>query len=293
MGLLDERGALGGKAAVVVGGAGGIGRSVSLDLARAGVDVAVCDIDATAIAELGAELDNLGVCHVESVVDVLDAEALTDFHAAVDREFDRLDVLVNVVGRSTWCDFEDTTPAMWEVDLQRNLGYVMHSVHAALPRLRRTGRGGSIINFTTIEGSRARPGAAVYAAAKAGVENFGRSLAVELAPDGIRVNTVAPDNTPTPGLSTIPPPAFRRPPDRPDLAERAGRIHVPMGRVGQTEDVSNCVLFLASDLSRYVTGTTVRPDGGTWAASGWLNWPDIGFSPSPPGPILERIFPEP
>jgi len=244
------------------------------------------------VAEIGPLLQATGVKHMVGVVDVLDSEALLGFFEDFDRVFDRLDILVNVVGGSTWLEFGQTTPEIWDGDLRRNLVYVIYSTHAALCRIRAGGRDGSIINFTTIEASRGRPGAAVYAAAKAGVENFGRSLAVELAPEGIRVNTVAPDNTPTPRLLKIPPPRFRPNPARPDLPARAAAIQVPMGRAGVTDDVSSCALFLASDLSRYVTGTTVRPDGGTWAASGWLNWPEVGFSPSPPGAILERIFPE-
>jgi NAD(P)-dependent dehydrogenase (short-subunit alcohol dehydrogenase family) len=289
--LLEQRANLAGKVAIVVGGAGGIGRSVSLDLARCGVGVALCDIDAEAVTEIQRMLADIGVSHMASVVDVLETDALLGFFGDFDAAFDRLDILVNVVGGSTWLEFGQTTPEIWDGDLQRNLGYVIHSSHAGVTRMRAGGRGGSIVNFTTIEASRGRPGAAVYAAAKAGVENFGRSLAVELAPEGIRVNTVAPDNTPTPRLLAIPPARFRPNPDRPDLPKRAARMQVPMGRAGRTEDVSNCVLFLASDLAGYVTGTTVRPDGGTWASSGWINWPDVGFSPSPPGPILERIFP--
>jgi 3-oxoacyl-[acyl-carrier protein] reductase len=294
MGILEERADLAGKVAIVIGGAGGLGRAVSLDLARAGVDVALCDIDVDAITETEALLIGIGVRHIARQVDVMDLAALGAFFVDFDQTFDRLDILVNVVGGSTWLDFGDTSRETWDRDLRKNLVYVIHSTFEGVSRIRAAGRGGSIVNFTTIEASRARPGAAVYAAAKAGVENFGRSLAVELAPENIRVNTVAPDNTPTPHMATITPPArFRPTGSRTDLRPRAARMQIPMGRTGTTEDVSNCVLFLASDLARYVTGTTVRPDGGTWASGGWINWPGIGFSPSPPNPILERLFPDP
>jgi NAD(P)-dependent dehydrogenase (short-subunit alcohol dehydrogenase family) len=285
--LLDERASLAGKVAVVVGGAGPIGRAVSLDLARCGVSLAVCDLDAAALAALDADLDRAGATYLTKAFDALDPDMLAGFFADFDQAFDRLDILINIVGGSTWVEFGQTTPEQWSADLQRNLVYMIQSVHLALPRIRAGGRGGSVINFTTIEASRGRPGAAVYGAAKAGVENFGRSLAVELAPEGIRVNTVAPDNTPTPHMAARVPERLRRITHDPEQAARAAQIQIPMGRAGVPVDVSNCVLFLASDLARYVTGTTVRPDGGTWAASGWLNWPGVGFLPSPPASFLE------
>jgi NAD(P)-dependent dehydrogenase (short-subunit alcohol dehydrogenase family) len=103
------------------------------------------------------------------------------------------------------------------------------------------------------------------------VEQFGRSLAVEVAPEGIRVNNVAPDYTPTPNL----------------LRYGAGGpadlgITIPMARAGEVTDVSGCVVFLASALSAYLTGTTLHPDGGTFASSGWFNWPGHGWSTRPP-----------
>jgi NAD(P)-dependent dehydrogenase (short-subunit alcohol dehydrogenase family) len=147
------------------------------------------------------------------------------------------------------------------------------------------GRGGSIVNLTTIEAHRAAPGYAVYAAAKAGVEQLARSLAVELAPDGIRVNNVAPDITPTPNL-------LASSPASPTLTDETGiRMTIPMGRVGRPTDVSSCVVFLASALSSYVTGTTLHPDGGTFASSGWINWPDVGWANLPPPSVLEALRP--
>jgi len=139
----------------------------------------------------------------------------------------------------------------------------------------------------------------VYAGLKAAVVNLGRSLAVELAPDAIRVNTVAPDYVPTEGLAGARP---DQPDDGshgdggsgggdagPDLAALAHRISIPMGRVGTEADVGGCVLFLASDLSRFVTGTTVHPDGGAWASAGWFNWPDQGFRNTVPEPVVRGL----
>ncbi|MFD0852243.1 SDR family NAD(P)-dependent oxidoreductase, partial [Actinomadura adrarensis] len=116
------------------------------------------------------------------------------------------------------------------------------------------------------------------------VEQFARTLAVEVAPDGIRVNNIAPDYTPTPNLLKAGGGDGASP-----MSDPAGtRIAIPMGRAGQVTDISGCAVFLASGLSSYVTGTTLHPDGGTFASSGWFNWPDAGWANHPPSHVLER-----
>jgi NAD(P)-dependent dehydrogenase (short-subunit alcohol dehydrogenase family) len=129
----------------------------------------------------------------------------------------------------------------------------------------------------------------VYSAAKAAVAHFARSLAVEVAPDGIRVNNVAPDYTPTPAMLRL-----ANAESQNKTTDQGVQIAIPMGRPGRVTDVSGCVLFLASGLSAYVTGTTLHPDGGTFAASGWLNWPESGWSVQPPPGVVDLLgsFPE-
>jgi 3-oxoacyl-[acyl-carrier protein] reductase len=141
------------------------------------------------------------------------------------------------------------------------------------------------VNFTTIEAYRGAPNFAVYSAAKAAVAHFARSLSVELAEYGIRVNNVAPDITPTPGMGMISEgsASFMDP--------LGAAIALPMARVGVPEDVSGAVVFLLSGLSKYITGTTLHPDGGTWAASGWFNWPDEGYRNVVPDSLLEHLRP--
>ena len=139
------------------------------------------------------------------------------------------------------------------------------------------------MNLTTIEAHRAAPNFAVYSAAKAGVAHFARSLALEVAPDSIRVNNVAPDITPTPNMGDISA-------DTSSLGDPVGAgVAVPMGRVGVPTDVSSCVVFLASGLSSYVTGTTLHPDGGTFASAGWFNWPDVGYLNAVPQDLLDAL----
>jgi NAD(P)-dependent dehydrogenase (short-subunit alcohol dehydrogenase family) len=127
----------------------------------------------------------------------------------------------------------------------------------------------------------------VYSAAKAAVAQFARTLAVELAPDGIRVNSVAPDITPTPNMIGI---------SGEDAASGHAmldplnvKVSIPMGRLGMPTDISNAVVFLASGLSSYITGTTLHPDGGTFASSGWFNWPDTGFGNTLPISVLDLM----
>jgi NAD(P)-dependent dehydrogenase (short-subunit alcohol dehydrogenase family) len=290
MAFLEDRANLAGKVAVVTGGAGGLGRAITLDLARAGVDVALVDRDEEAVERTTADLQELGRAVVARVADVRAPDALESFFAAFDAGFDRLDVLVNVVGGTFRAAFVDTSAKGWDTLIRTNFTHVVHATHLALARMRPAGRGGSIINLTSIEGYRAAPGYAVYSAMKAAVAQFARTLAVELAPEGIRVNNIAPDMVPTEGMGRISVSAADALP--PDLAALGDRVAIPMGRKGHVDDVGNCALFLASDLSSYVTGTTLHPDGGAHASAGWFNWPGDGFRNTAPRPVLESLLNE-
>lgn len=165
-----------------------------------------------------------------------------------------------------------------------HLSHVLHACSLAVRRMKNGGRGGSIVNLSTIEAHRAASGFAVYSATKAAVEQFARTLAVEVAPDRIRVNNVAPDFVPTPNLERLAAGEHA-------LADpRSAAIAIPMGRVGHVHDISNCVVFLASGLSSFITGTTLHPDGGTLASSGWFNWPGHGWANYAPADVLERTL---
>ena len=280
MGWFEDRSGLGGTVAVVTGGAGGLGAAIVRDLAANGVGVAALDIDDAAVTTLGGELERQGVDSIVKRGDVRDPEVLADLFSAVDERWGRLDTLVNVVGGTFRAPFVDTTPKGWDALLRTNLLHVLHACSLAVPRMRAGGRGGSIVNLTTIEAHRAAPGFAVYSAAKAAVEQFARTLALEVAPDGIRVNNVAPDFVPTPNLARISG-------NDSSLSTAEGiRIAIPLGRAGEVRDVSNCVVFLASGLSSYLTGTTLHPDGGTSASSGWFNWPGSGWANHAPMGLL-------
>ena len=284
MSYLDDRLDVAGRVAVLLGGAGGLGRACALELGRAGMRLAVADRDADRLAALRDELAADGVSIHTEAFDCRDGEALGAFFDAVDATYGQLDVLVNVVGGTFRQPFEESNARGWEALTRTNFTWLLASTQLAIPRLRAAG-GGSIINLGSIEGDRAAPGFSVYAGLKAAVVNFARSLAIELAPDRIRVNTIAPDYVPTEGLAGMVAPAT---PEEEVTQATAHRISIPMGRVGDYGDVGGCALFLASDLSRFVTGTTLHPDGGTWASAGWFNWPDDGFRNTVPDAVAGR-----
>jgi 3-oxoacyl-[acyl-carrier protein] reductase len=276
-----ERSGLAGTVAVITGGAGGLGASITADLAANGVLPAVIDIDPEAATTLAGSLSAAGQDAIVRLGDARDPGQLAALFEVADERWGRVDTLVNVVGGTFRAPFLETTPKGWDVLLRTNLHHVLHACSLAARRMQAGGRGGSIINITTIEAHRAAPGFALYAAAKAAVEQFGRTLAVELAPDRIRVNNVAPDFIPTPNLAKI------TQGDGGMSTEAGQRAAIPMGCVAGATDVSGCVVFLASGLSAFVTGSTLHPDGGTFASSGWFNWPGSGWGNSVPGGLLE------
>jgi NAD(P)-dependent dehydrogenase (short-subunit alcohol dehydrogenase family) len=294
MGLLEAHTALSGKIAIVVGGAAGyIGEGVSLALARAGVNVIACDNDREGIAAIATAAAGLPGTVRASYADVTEPQTLDAFFDRVEAEVGRADILVNVAGGVRRSPFDQTSRTDHARDIRLNFGYVIDSCQRAIPLLRKSGNGGSVINFTTIEAHRGAATFAVYAGAKAANTNFSRALAVELGADQIRVNCMALDtNLARASNSALYPEDIARMAALgSDAMAKAMEIYVPQRRAPAVDDVINGVLFLASDLSRSITGTTLHIDGGTIAALGWLNWPyGDGFMPAPLAGTLERLF---
>jgi 3-oxoacyl-[acyl-carrier protein] reductase len=242
---------LAGKVAVVTGAAAGIGRATVVSLASYGARVAGCDRD-------GDGLASLSEATLTSVLDVRDVDAVGAFAEQVGTELGGVDIIVNNAGGTFISAFADLSPKGDEALVRENLLSVAWVTRALIPLLRDRG---SIVNVTSIEAYRAAPTYSIYAAAKAGVENLTRTLALELGDRGIRVNTVAPDMIATPGVGDL-----------------EGSIRPPIGRIGKPEEVASVVAFLASDLASYVTGSTVHVDGGNLAAAGWRRAPDGGWA---------------
>ena len=270
-----------GKVAVITGAARGQGRSHAVRLASEGADIIAVDVcrpvtDTTAIpaatpddlAETVDLVKGLGRRVVSAEVDVRDFEEL---RAAVDsgvEQLGRLDIVCANAGIGNGgATLDRTTEADWDDMIGINLSGVWKSVKAAVPHLIAGGRGGSIILTSSVGGLKAYPNTGHYIAAKHGVVGLMRTFAVELGQHSIRVNSVHPTNVNTPmfmneGTMKLFRPDLESPgPD--DMAVVARLMHVlPIGWV-EPEDISNAVLFLASDESRYITGLPMTVDAGS------------------------------
>lgn len=249
------------RVAVVTGGGAGIGRGIARGLASFGARVAIWERDATTAASAAEEIGGLGI-----TTDVRDAAAVDEALARTTSDLGPVRILVNNAGGVFISPLLETSENGWDALYRANLKHVLLCTQRVARSMVESGPGGSIINITSIEGVRAAPGYASYAAAKAGVINFTKTAALELAPMGIRVNALAPDITLTEGLLSVAPAG----------SEEQFGFTVPMGRAGHVDEVAGAAVFLAGDLSSYVTGQTIHVDGGTQAASGWYHDPASG-----------------
>jgi NAD(P)-dependent dehydrogenase (short-subunit alcohol dehydrogenase family) len=253
--------------AVVTGAARGIGAATAIALARFGAHVAVCDRDAEGLAATRREVEALGRRAVSSVLDVREEEAVRAFLAEVGEVFGRVSTLVNNAGGGFYAPFLEVSAKGESALVRENFGSVTNFVRATVPLMR---RGGSIVNVTSVEAHRAGPGFAIYSAMKAAVANLTKSLALELAPRRIRVNCIAPDMIPTAGDAALA--------EASSAMALPGVASAPWPETGSVWDCAAAVVFLASDLSRFITGSTLHVDGGTEAAGGWKRRSDGGFT---------------
>lgn len=275
---LGRVGLLDGMVAIVTGGGGGIGRGITERFAAEGACVVIAELDATRAAETQVAVTGAGGRSVAVVADVRDTGVADDLVTAARDEFGRVDVLVNNVGHygGARSAFHEQQSDEW-LDLYRvNLEHVFLCSRAVLPVMVEQGTGASIVNLSTIEAFRAIPTRAVYSAFKSGITGFTRSLAVEYARHRIRVNAIAPDVTET---LQVPYSKWVKPED-----EAMIPAWVPLGRFGTPADLAGVALFLASDLSSFVTGTTLHVDGGTFASGGWFPTEEGGWTNRPRRP---------
>jgi NAD(P)-dependent dehydrogenase (short-subunit alcohol dehydrogenase family) len=254
-------GALDGKVAIVTGGGDGIGGAISRLFARHGAQVEIAEIDADRAAQAVADIEAAGGVARAHVVDVTTEAGVADLAAAVLGHHDHVDVLVNNVGDyRPLVRFEESTPESWKAMYDINLFHVFAVTRAFLDSMVKHGRG-SIVNFHSVEGMRGYPGEPVYGAMKAAVAHFTTNLAANVGRKGIRVNAIGPDLTQTPQVDYIT--GFE---DHDDL----WASWAPVGRLGWPEDQARVALFLASDMSGFVTGHNIPVDGGTRAGGGWM-----------------------
>lgn len=235
------------KVALVTGAGRGIGEAIARDMHHQGFDVVVTDAVAARAETVAA---SLGVVHAE--LDVTDEKAWAAAVKVVTRAYGGIDVLVNNAGVGFAGSLERTSLAHWDKVLTTNLTGPFLGARACVPQMVARGSG-VIINVSSIDALMGREGLHAYAASKAGLRGLGKSLAVELAPQGVRVNTVLPGLVPTPMTSRVSPTDF----------------DIPLGRAARAEEVAKVVTFLASDGASYVTGAEVVVDGALTARLAW------------------------
>ncbi len=276
MALTPDASLLTGKVAVVTGGGGGIGRGISEAFAAHGARVVVVDIDgerARDTVDAIRSRDGDAGARAE-VVDVREPEQVTALRRSVLDEHGQIDVLVNNVGHYLYrgLRFLDSDEEHWDALYAVNLRHVFLCTKAFAPSMVER-QSGNVITVSTVEAFRGIPDQVVYSAFKAGITQFTKSLALDLGNDGVRVNAIAPDLT-----ETIQVPYSRWvAPEHRDLIPS----WVPVGRFGTPDDIAGVAVFLASDLSAFVTGTTVHADGGSLAAGGWYRTRRGGWTNRP------------
>ncbi len=256
---------LDGKVCVVTGGGGGIGRGISTLFAEHGAIVEIAEIDAEKANSTVDEIVASGGKARAHVVDVSDENDVAILKKSILETHEQVDVLVNNVGDyRPLVRFLDSSPDSWNDMYNINLHHVFLVTHAFLQSMV-DGNGGSIINVHSVEGTRGYPGDPVYGAMKAAVNHFSTCLASGFGRHGVRVNGIGVDLTQSDQVDYI---------SGYEDVDHLWEAWAPVGRLGWPEDQARVALFLASDLSSFITGHNIPVDGGSHAGGGWF------FSPA-------------
>lgn len=237
-----------GKTALITGAARGIGKAIALRFAAEGANIAFTDLAVN--EETEAEIAALGVkakSYASNAADFAETDALV---ARVKEDFGSIDVLVNNAGITKDGLMLRMTEQQWDAVIGVNLKSAFNFIHACVPIMMRQ-RGGSIINMASVVGVHGNAGQANYAASKAGMIALAKSIAQEMGPKGIRANAIAPGFIETAMTAQLP-----------ETVREDWMKKIPLRRGGKPEDVADVALFLASDLSSYVSGQVIQIDGG-------------------------------
>lgn len=241
------------KVAIVTGGAQGIGRGIALDFGKEGCQVVICDLEEAKAKEVAKEVEAGGRKALALRTDVTDEEQVKVLRDQTLKMFGRIDILVNNAGGSAREESNillNLDPQVWQKTIQRNLhGTMLVTKYIVQPMVEK--KYGKIINIASEAGRAGDPGLSDYSAAKAGIIGFSRALAREVAQHGINVNVICPSLVRTQVLHRVP-------------KERLDHIlaAIPMGRIGEPEDIAYAVSFLASDKASWITGQVLGVNGG-------------------------------
>jgi 3-oxoacyl-[acyl-carrier protein] reductase len=238
------------KVAVVTGAARGLGQAIAVKLAEAGADVALCDLNAEWLEETAGKVKALGRRAECYGVNVAEGDSVTAGIKAIEKDFGKIDVLVNNAGITKDGLLMRMSEDDWDAVLNVNLKGVFLCTKAAMRGMMKQ-RSGTIVNIASVIGLMGNAGQANYAASKGGVISFSKTVAKELASRNVRCNAVAPGFIRTAMTDALD-----------EEVQNKMKELIPLSRFGEPEDIANVVLFLASDASAYVTGQVLSTCGG-------------------------------
>jgi len=250
--LQEKKMELTGKVALVTGAAQGIGKAITLLLARHGADVIVGDVNVEKAEETAGEVLALGRQAMAVKVDVTRLQEVEAVVEGALQKFSRIDILINNAGIARDKLILRMSEEDWDAVVGVNLKGTFNCTKAVIKHMSKQ-RSGKIVNIASVVGEMGNPGQANYAASKAGVIGLTKTIAREFAQRGINVNAIAPGYIQTPMTDALP-----------EKAKEELRRMIPMERLGQPEDVAQAVLFLVSEASSYITGHILKVNGGIY-----------------------------
>lgn len=243
-----------GKTAIVWGGGAGMGEDTATRLAQAGCNIAVVDMDYSRAQAVAEKLAGDGIQTYATEANATEAAQVDDAVRATENELGPIDVMATVIGIGVWSTILEMTPEQWSDSHKLNLTSFFLPARAVARSMIEGGRPGAITCVASVSGLTSAPAHAGYGAAKAGLINLVRTMALEWGQHNIRVNAIAPGGVETPRIQMG------------EAALNRFNEMIPLGRPGTTDDMAKAILFLLSDLASYVTGHTLPVDGG-WGST--------------------------